>query len=391
MRNISLLALASFVLLLSSCGKPTIDLTAFQMTPQDTQTVDIPKDCSHLYDAKTWTVAVLEFNNNTGYGNSVVGGSSTTGKGASRTRTDSAAAVIGGRNAAIGVGKSVSKTVSAYSEDSSTFLTEFAPSLSTFAQSVAEETLVSMGGINIINRSHIENIMKEQKFQSAMADTNTIMEFGKLSGVKFIVTGAIDNIETKYVAPTAMGGNDNAISMLMSIVSTGVDAAMQGWYVTVTFSLNLIDAETGKILFAKKFKDSGRATQSSGFQPDLVINAAKGLFSSAVLKARNELTEIFQVKGYINEMRGSKEIAKINIGKAKGVKEGDGFDLFLVYTSTDFMTKKVNCSLTKTGARLVIADHVSETESWGIISGKAKHIEGVKIGTLAVRTSLGGK
>lgn len=389
MKNVSLLFLVPFVFLLSSCGKPTIDLTAFQMTPQDTQTVDIPEDCGHLYETKTWTVAVLEFNNNTGYGDSLVGGSSTTGQGVSRTRTNSAGAVIGDYNSAVGVGTSVSRTVSTYSSDSTSFLTEFAPSLSTFAQSVAEETLVSMGGVNIINRSHMANIMKEQKFQSTIADPNTIMEFGKLSGVKYIVTGAVDNIETKYVAPTALRSGDDAISMLASIVSIGVDAAMQGWYVTVTFSLSLVDAETGKVIYTKKFKDSGRATQSSGFQPDLVVNAAKGLFSSAVAKARNELTDIFQVKGYINEMRGGKEIAKINIGKVKGVKEGDGFDLFIVYTSTDFMTKQTSCSLSKTGARLIIADHVSDTESWGIISGKAKHLEGVKIGTLAVRTSLG--
>lgn len=371
-----------------SCGKPKIDLGATTATPMDTQIVEIPKQCEYLYDTKTWEVAVLEFKNNTGYGQALVGGSSTQGSGVSRTNTVGAGVVVGGPHAAVGVGSSTSRTTSLYSEDSTSFIAEFAPSLSTFAQSVTEEALVSMGGVTVVNRSQLDNILNEQKFQMTVADPAKIMEFGKLAGVKLVFTGSVDNIETKYVAPSNMGGDGSTLGMLVNIVSASVDMAQQGWYVGVTFTLNLIDAETGKVIYSKKFKDSGRATQSGSFQADLIINAAKGLFSNAVTNAKNDLTSIFEVKGYINEMRGGKAIGKINLGSAKGVKEGDTFDLYSVYESTDFMTKEVKCSMGKTGATLLIADHVTQGESWGVISGKSKAIEGVKIGTLAIRSGV---
>lgn len=388
-RKFLLAVLVIPVTLLSvSCGKPNIDLGATTVTPIDMQMVEIPKQCEYLYNTKTWEVAVLEFNNNTGYGQALVGGSNTRGRGVSRTNTVGAGVVVGGPHVAVGVGSSTSRTTGLYSQDSTSFIAEFAPSLSTFAQSVTEEALVSMGGVSVVSRSHLENILKEQKFQMTIADPSKIMEFGKLAGVKLVFTGSVDNIETKYVAPSNMRGDDSSIGMLVNIISAGVDMAQQGWYVGVTFTLNLIDAETGKVIYSKKFNDNCRATQSGGFQPDLVINAAKGLFSKAVSNAKNELTSIFEVKGYINEMRGGKAIGKINLGSAKGVKEGDTFDLYSVYESTDFLTKEVKCSMAKTGATLLIADHVNEGEAWGVISGKSKALENVKIGTLAVRSAV---
>lgn len=383
-----LLPIISFLFLVPACGRPVIDMSVMQLTPADSQTADVPKSCEYLYETKSWEIAVLEFKNNTGYGQGVVGGSSTVGAGLSRTETVGTGFAVGGPHAAMGIGASTSSTASVWSEDSSLFLTEFAPSLNTFAQSVTEDTLASIGGVNVLSRSQMENILKEQQFQMTLADTNTIMELGKLAGVKYIFTGSVDNIETKYIAPTALDGGDSTIGLMVSIVSASVDMAQQGWYVTVSFTLNLIDAETGKILYSKRFKDSGRATQSYAFQPNLVINAAKGLFSSAVTKARDELSNIFEIKGYINEMRGGKRIAKINLGSAKGIKEGDVFDLYEIYSSTDFLTKEKKCSMSKTGAKLTIADQVSASEAWGFVSGKDKQKEKVKIGTLAVRSSL---
>lgn len=371
-----------------SCGKPNIDLGAVTTTPMDTQIVEVPKQCGYVYETKSWEVAVLEFKNNTGYGKALVGGSSTQGASVSRTDSVGAGVIVGGPHAAVGMGASTSTTASLYSEDSTSFIAEFAPSLSTFAQSVTEEALVSMGGVTVVNRSQLDNILKEQKFQMTAADPAKIMEFGKLAGVKLVFTGSVDNIETRYVAGSNIRGDGTTFGMLVNIVSTSVDMAQQGWYVGVTFTLNLIDAETGKVIYSKKYKDSGRATQSSGFQADLVINAAKGLFSNAVTNAKNDLTSIFEVKGYINEMRGGKAIGKINLGSAKGVKEGDTFDLYSVYESTDFLTKEVRCSMGKIGATLLIANHVTEGESWGIISGKEKALEGVKIGTLAIRSGV---
>lgn len=383
-----LLPIVSFLFLVPACGRPIIDMSAMQLTPSDSQTAEVPKFCEYLYETKSWEIAVLEFKNNTGYGQGVVGGSSSLGTGLSRTETVGTGFAIGGPHAALGAGVSTSNTAGVWSEDSSLFLTEFAPSLNTFAQSVTEDTLASIGGVSVLSRSQMENILKEQQFQMTLADTDTIMELGKLSGVKYIFTGSVDNIETKYIAPTALDGGDSPIGLMVSIVSAGVDMAQQGWYVTVSFTLNLIDAETGKILYSKRFKDSGRATQSYTFQPNLVINAAKGLFSSAVTKARDELSNIFEIKGYINEMRGGKRIAKINLGSAKGIKEGDVFDLYEIYSSTDFLTKEQKCSMSKTGAKLTIADQVSASEAWGFVSGKDKQKEKVKIGTLAVRSSL---
>lgn len=372
-----------------ACAKTNLNPVDFASTPADTQVVDLPKNCAYLYEAKKWEVAVLEFNNNTGYGKGVVGGVSTKGASVSRTDTVGSGVVVGGRNAAVGVGATSSRTTGVYAENSDIFLSEFAPSLNTFAQSVTEETLASLGGVTVVNRSHIEKILQEQKFQMTMADQDTVVEFGKLSGVKYIFTGSVDNIETKYVAPTNLKGGESAVGLIVSMVSAGVDKVQQGWYVTVHFTLNMIDAETGKIIYSKRFKDSGRATQSSEFRTDLIINAAKGLFSSAVLNAKHDLTSVFEMRGYINEMKGGKKIAKINLGSSQGVKAGDVFEVYGIYSASDFLTKAEKCSASKVGVTITIMDNVATEEAWGYIKGKEKNLENLKIGSLVLRSSVG--
>lgn len=388
---IKLLMLPLLLLGAVSCGgKKHLDLTGIAPMPQDQEAVNIPKDCEYLYEARKWEVAVVEFANNTGYGDMTVKNSQTNTAGVSNTvgaSVDTGRVDRRGRYTGVGVG--ASSTVSAYSSNSSEFMGQFAPSLGTFAQSVTEETLSQLGGVTLVNRSHLDKILQEQQFQMTMADPDSVMEFGRLSGVRYIFTGSVDNIQANYVAPTGVRSGNSDFGTILSALSAGYDAVASGWFVSASITLNLIDAETGKVIYSKTVNSKERATQSSNFQADIIINTAKRMMGDAVKAARSELTGLFEMNGYINEMRGGKKVARINLGSDNGVHEGDVMDVYDVQVATDFLTKEMKCSLIKLNAKIIISDQISSAGSWGYVEGPDAALSGVKIGSHVKRSAVG--
>lgn len=391
MKSIRFLMSLLLLFVVASCGgKKHLDLTGMVPMPQDRETVNVPKECEYLYGTKSYEVAVVEFANNTGYGDMTVknrqtnaaGVSDTVGVGVGTGRVDR-------RGNYVGMGVGSSHTVSAYSSNSTEFMSQFAPSLGTFAQSVTEETLAQLGGVNLINRSHMDKILREQQFQMTLADPNSVMEFGRLSGVKYIFTGSVDNIQAQYTAPSSVSGNGSNLGMMVSALSAGYNAAASGWFVSTAMTLNLIDAETGKVIYSKTVKSKERATQSPNFQPDIIINTAKRIMGNAVQAAKNELTNIFEMNGYINEMRGGKKVVQINLGSEKGIHYGDVLDVYDVQVATDFLTKESKCNLVKLDARVTVSDQISSGGSWGYLEGAEAALRNVKIGSHVKRSAVG--
>lgn len=373
--------------ILCGCAKNYhLDLASMQPMPQDQEAADIPRNCEYLYENKKWEVAVVEFINNTGYGDmSLTTGSHTTSGTTNTVGVGAKTGKINRKGNYAEVGVDFEKAFSNFKGSSAEFMGEFAPSLGTFAQSVTEEALAQLGGVSLINRSHLDKILQEQQFQMTLADPDTVMEFGLLSGAKYIFTGSVDNIQANYVAPTGLRSNNTEIGAIISVISAGYDSAASGWFVTAAFTLNLLDAETGKLLYSRAFNGKKRATQSENFQADIVINTAKLIISEAVKTARNDLVNVFEVSGYINEIRGGKKIAQINLGADSGIHEGDILDVYDVHIATDFMTKRQKCSLIKLDAKVIVSDQISSGGSWGFIEGKR---DSVKIGSYVKRSAV---
>lgn len=378
------------IIILVSCAKNyNLNPNAMQPLDSDKLTVDMVKECQHLYEPKKWEIAVLEFDNNTGYGDMDIKNTSSNTKGNAKTvGVGVGVAKVDRRGNAVGVGVGASNTNFKYSTNSVEFMGQFAPSLGTFAQSITEETLSQLGGVTLINRSHLEKVLKEQQFQMTIADPDTIMEFGRLSGVKYIVTGSVDNIQAKYVAPSNVRADGSDLAAIISLVSATYDVAASGWFVSSKMTISLIDAETGEVIHSKSVEDKIRASQSQNFQPDVIINAAKKIMSDAVNTSKNEFMKIFEVTGYINELRGGKKIAHINLGNNKGIQAGNVFDVYNLNISTDFLTKEKKCDLVKLDAKIVVSDQISEDGSWGFIKGSKSVLDNIKIGTYIKRVSL---
>ena len=73
---------------------------------------------------------------------------------------------------------------------------------------VIENMIVNLGGAEIFSRNDMKKIDAELKFQdSGLIDPNSVVKFGKLSGVKYLITGSIDNVKQHY-----RGYNDAANS-----------------------------------------------------------------------------------------------------------------------------------------------------------------------------------
>ncbi|MBZ4672491.1 MAG: hypothetical protein JG762_721, partial [Deferribacteraceae bacterium] len=66
MKSLKLLAsVLSLSLVLFACAAPKIDPMSMQVTPADTEQVNIPQICMAQYESKKISVAVLPFTNNT--------------------------------------------------------------------------------------------------------------------------------------------------------------------------------------------------------------------------------------------------------------------------------------------------------------------------------------
>ncbi len=377
------------LLIATGCASTTIDLAKFQQTGDDSGAVSVPDECMHLYRPDTWEIAVVEFANNTGYRNDIdINNTSTSGAALAATTSRTTGVAVGNSNIAIGASRTNSLTGMVYSEDSTTFMTQFAPSLGTFAQSTVEEAISQIGGIKLYSRAALEQILAEQQFQMSIADPDTVMEFGKLSGVKYILTGSVDNIAASYIQPTNMRSSESELATALSFISIIKDVATSGWYVAVSITLTLVDAETGEVIFSQSFEKEERATQSTNFQPDIIINSAKAMIIESLEESNNYIADHFAIAGYINSTKGGRKIAQLNLGDDAGVKEGDEFTVYRLSVVTDFLTRANHCSLEETGATVTISNQIDEKFSWGVVEADDHEVELIKAGAYVKRTNI---
>ena len=103
-----------------------------------------------------------------------------------------------------------------------------------------ENALVSAPFL-LVERSKIKEILDEQDLQIAMSETGTARKVGRLVGADAVLLGAVaDFLYTSTYRKYAGGG---FISLDIPVVS---------------FSVRLVDVETGRILWTCDYSDTGR-------------------------------------------------------------------------------------------------------------------------------------
>lgn len=356
------LSLFLFLLVLVSCA-PTLDVNTLQIMPEDKEKVDkLPKE---VYVGKDWNVGVIEFENRTGIGPSY----STFG---SFQKTSSyvkgGAAGIVATPGAVGVGyveAGKSKTEGEFAVTQ----TEVIPKIGGVAAQVSEEVLVSLGGVKVYSRDSLNKIFDEQKLQaSGMVDENTMVKLGKLAGLTHIVTGSVNNVKMEYGIST--GG---AVGTALLSAYTGKNQqATPRWRVDIDTTIKVISVETGKVEFSKSFTavetaDGNKAEK----RPEFFLGLAQAALKEAIMRSQYELVKMFPLRAYIQQLRGGKKAALINVGHSQGVKQGDKFYAYNFEVIEDPVTNEKKLSKYKV-AELIVTDQVTENSAWAVTDEKTK-------------------
>ncbi|MEF3255488.1 MAG: hypothetical protein K6348_08015, partial [Deferribacterales bacterium] len=124
MKFFKYLSILTIFLVLACAQPPKVDPGALQITPADQEQVQIPKVCESQYQGKKYKIAVVDFANNTGYGDMKAVNTQIQGQSQTTTKSAAVAGVVVGPGAA-GVGYAgVSQRDHKYSADINTFYRE---------------------------------------------------------------------------------------------------------------------------------------------------------------------------------------------------------------------------------------------------------------------------
>ncbi len=385
--------------LLVACGTkaPEIDPTAYPITPEDRIKVDIPDACRVAYENAVPTVAVIDFANNSTFDLAKVIQSQTAG---TRTTKEVHGGVwgvtAGPGGVGVGhVGASASRTdwrtqAQTISRDVNAKLGE------SVAEAVVSE-IANIGGMKIYTRRDLQKVLEEQKFQmSGLVDPNTAVQIGQLAGVRYIVTGAVNNINLRWVE---VGESvKHGLSEHLGLVGTALAAAastQEGWNLTVDLVVKVIDAQTGEVVLSKTVSGREVLGKTPTFNYDSIIGGAKKAAAEALEDIRPELSKLFPLRGYIIQLRTapdkSARYALINVGAKQGLKEGQEFFVIDFQVVEDPITGKVSCDQIKLPVTLVVSKQIQTDKAWTVVQGDKNQIMRVKLGQVVERKPLKGQ
>lgn len=380
-----------FVLSACAGSGPKVDPMSYQITPADAERIDIPNVCRASYKIEFPRVAVVAFENNTTFGDMTATNTNVNTKGTRKSVSAGAAGIVGGPGA-VGVGYvGANRTDYQSNTQIDSFQRQISSKVGEYAQSAVENTISKVGGTQMYDRKKLDKIMSEQKFQMTVGDPATAVKLGKMAGVQYIITGSVDNISAKYI--DKIDNNNNVGGGLGAALTIGTALAntQAGWNINVEMTVQLIDVETGQIIVSQKVNGREVAGGSSNFNPELAVTAAKKAMGEAVDDIKPVFSEKFAQKGYIQQLRGGKTVALINIGSDKGMQPGQKLEAFDFMEIVDPMTNVSSCTMTTIPVELTVSEQVQPGQSWVLIEGKPEVTSRVKVGTIIQRKKLEGQ
>jgi curli biogenesis system outer membrane secretion channel CsgG len=178
----------------------------------------------------------------------------------------------------------------------------------------------------VIERDKLELVMKEQGLgASGAVDPQTQAKIGKILGVKYIVTGAID----KFAISTTKGGI----------------GGIGGSKTTASVSINIrfIDTTTAERVVA--LSADGQISKGGGFVGSANLSSSEqfGIASDTIKKASGDIVAKLAAQDSLSRLSAAQgstggidarvirvdgDRAYINIGTTTGIKVGDAFEIF---------------------------------------------------------------
>ncbi|MDQ1339998.1 MAG: hypothetical protein QG567_1154 [Campylobacterota bacterium] len=376
-----LLSAVAATLLLTGCGGNKLDVSGYEATPADKAKLEIPDVCRASYENAIPKVAVVEFTNNTTFGKAEI----TSTQGESTTTGTSVTGTVGVDLGVVSASKSQTDSVSKTVSNSETAKRSADAKVAESVASAVEAQIMELGGAKLYSRADMAKIMQEQKFQqSGMANEETLVELGKLAGVKYLVTGAINNVKQKYVAKmeTSNSGDTgnktlNTLNTLGNLAVIASNIALSGMTVETELNVKIIDVETGEMLFGKNVTGKTSIGDFPNASFDQLVGGLKAASAEALKEADAELSKYFKVKGYITQLKSKDKnrIALVSVGENYGVKEAQEFFVYGFEESEDPMSGKKSCDMTKMPVTLKATDQIQKDKTWTTAEGSVETLK----------------
>ncbi|MCX7793533.1 MAG: CsgG/HfaB family protein [Thermodesulfovibrionales bacterium] len=353
---------------------------------------NIPPVCRSAYESVTPKVAVANFTNNTTFEYARVVQENVRGA-SQRTAVGGAAAGVAPGAAGIVWGV---KERAQFERESQRIEREFNAKLSESVEDGITDEIVNMGGAKVYTRSEMKKVLEEHKFQaSGLVDESTLVQLGRIAGVRYIITGSVNNVDLKWVTlEEARAAAKDIFGKVGMVMAAGMEA-QEGWNINAEISIRIIDVETGEILFSKIVR--GRHVIGKMAYPnfDAMIGGIKKAASNAIADARPELSKWFTVKGYILQTRtspdGRQRAALVSIGEKHGLKPNSELIVYTFQEIQDPFTGKPSCDTVRLPVRLIVTEQLQADKAWTIIEGNPDQVKRVRMGQLVERAPLRGK
>ena len=391
------LALSVFlVLFISGCASaPKIDLTAF--VPDRESKIRIPLVCKSKYDAPLPFVAVTNFTNNTSFDYANVVQSQVQGSG---QRTAVGGAAVGVAPGAAGVVWGT-KERSSFQANSQTVSRQVNAKLSESIEDGVMDEIVNMGGAKVYTRKEMDKVFSEQKFQqSGMVDDSTMIRLGKLKGVKFIITGSVNNVDLKWVSYKSArqglgkGGSGSLIADLAMAAGAAALETQEGWNIGTEVTVRILDVESGEVVLSKKMTGKHIIGKTPYPNYDALIGGIKKAASKSLETARPELSKYFPLKGYItmikNSPDGKEKAVRISVGEKVGIKSGNELFVYTFEEMEDPMSGNKECDVQRLPVSLIVSsDQLQPNVAWALVdASKPEQIKMIRVGQLVERKPL---
>ena len=378
--------------LITACAIPIKhDPTAFTVDTGPKES--IPSVCKSAYESAKIKVAVVNFTNNTTFDYASVVQTNIQGSGERTAAGGAAVGVVPGAAGVVWGEKEKRK----FQQEAKTTQRQINAKLSESVEDGVMDELFNMGGATVYTRKDMEKIMTEHKFQrSGLVDETTLAKLGKLAGIKYIVTGSINNINLSYKTyESAREGLGKYAGLIGSAMAAGMET-QEGWHIGTDVALRIIDVETGEVLFSKVVSGKHIIGKIPYPNYDAIIGGVKKAAAKGLEDTRPQLSRWFTVKGYIVQTRssadGKQRSALINIGEKQGLKTGSELFVYTFQEIADpFDERKKSCDMVKLPVTLKVTEQLQADKAWVMIKGKPECIQRVKVGQLVERKPLEGR
>ncbi len=381
-----------FAITISGCAPQIAKVDPTSFLPDTGPKETIPQVCRSQYEAAIPRVAVTNFTNNTTFEYAKMVQTSIQGK---SQRTG-----VGG--AAIGVAPGVAGIVwgekerREFESNSQRIERDINAKLAESVEDGVTDEIVRMGGAKVYTRTEMRKIMEEQKFQmSGLVDETTLINIGKLAGVKYIITGSVNNVNLRWVSLQELkGGLKQHLGLVGTVLTVGAEAR-EGWNIDTDIALRIIDVETGEIVFSKIVKGKEIIGKVPYPSYDALIGGVKKAASKAIVDARPELSRWFTIRGYIIQTRtspdGKSRVALVNVGRKHGITDDMKLIVYTFQEIEDPLTGKMSCDMVKLPVTLLPTDQIQDDKGWFVVDGDPKNIQRVRVGQLVERAEMKGQ